>query len=189
MALSKIETPSIDDNQVSAAKLHSSAIVDKLGYTPVTNTNPSFNGIIHQNGISIGHNITGGHGNASVTYKICSVQSYYWGDGGVIIEVWRRYYSGFGYAKYRIDGHGATPYGPGYTLNAVTTSGSYPSVSLSGLITTATESTAQYVNVLVNEGPYQASTVRVTTAGIVMREPGYTTGTNRVIMYNNFTQN
>jgi hypothetical protein len=35
MALSKIEATSITDGAVSAAKLHTTAVTDKLGYTPV----------------------------------------------------------------------------------------------------------------------------------------------------------
>jgi len=178
----------IANNTITAGHLHTTAITDKLGYTPPSNTDASFNGIIYHSGFGIGCNSQGGHGNTNPTYKICSVQSYYWGAGGVIVEVWRTYYSGFGYAKYRIDGHGATPYGPGYSIVNITSSGSHSSLTLSGLITTAEDSTSQYVNVLVAPGTYGETKCRV-TAGLTMRPPGYTTGSNRVIMYNSNTFN
>lgn len=180
----------VADLSITAAKLHTTAVTDKLGYTPAPNTDAQFQGRFYHSGIWTGTCRTGNAGNVSKTFKVCSVQSYYWGGGGVIIEVWRTYYSGFGYGKYRIDGHGATPYGPGYSITALQTNGGLPGVSLSGLITSAEDSTAQYVNVLIGESPYGASIVRVTSAnGLVMREPGYTTGSNRVIMYNDYTAN
>jgi hypothetical protein len=186
----EVPTAGIANTAVTAAKLHTTAVTDKLGYTPVNSQNPSVTGRTAQNGnLFTGTVFTGQHGNITKTFNIAKIASHYWGSGGVIVEVFRQYYAGFGYAKYRVDGHGATMYSPGFSITQILSSGSTSPLSLSSIIIVNPSSGADgwgYVNLRITESPYYQSVVRVTSS-IEMLPEGSASTINSIVMYPNLT--
>jgi hypothetical protein len=170
-------------------------VTDRLGYTPANKAGDTFTGtltvaapIAHNNLYSATY-MSGNHGNITRTFKIAKINSFYWGEGGTTIEVWRRYFTGFGYAMYRIDGHGATYYGPSFSSTLVTGSGGYTAITGSSLnIVNSSAGTDGwgYYDILITESPYYASVVKI-TSGLQILPAGSTIVPNKIVMYPDYS--
>jgi len=111
MPLSKVQSNSILDGDVTAADLHTTAVTDKLGYTPVNKAGDTINGnlVINGNirnaaGIKTYSVTTGGQGNQGIRYEVARISRdvVNWSEEiGLDITVYSRYYYG-GVARWYI---------------------------------------------------------------------------------------
>jgi hypothetical protein len=160
-----------------------------LGYTPVNKAGDTMTGVHNLNGLFTAAYNSGDHGNYNKTYKVFKINSFYWGSGGVIVEVFRRYHSDFGYAKYRIHGHGATYYGAGCNVTLLQENGAHAAIRASSINIVNPSSGTEgwgYYDILLDEGTYSSSVVKV-TASLDIYPSGTTMATNRIVMYPDYT--
>ncbi len=182
-------------SQIKSNSIASGALTTNLGYTPANKAGDTFTGtltvaapIAHNNLYSATY-MSGNHGNVTRTFKIAKINSFYWGEGGTTVEVYRRYYAGFGYAMYRIDGHGATYYGPSFSSTLVTGSGGYSAITGSSINIVNSSSGTDgwgYYDILVTESPYYSSEIRI-TSGLQILPAGSTMVPNKIVMYPDYS--
>lgn len=177
-----------DTGLIPAASLAPGAAVTNLGFTPLNRQGgDTRTGVQDHNGWYTATNVTGGQGAVNKRFKIARIASHFWGEGGVIVEVMRRQYAEFGYAKYRIYGHTANAHGPGMNITQLMVSGTVPSMSLSGIVLV---DPAQYgwgyVDLYADEVAYAGSIIKI-SSGLPMYSEGSAIGANRIVMYPNFT--
>lgn len=177
-----------DNGLIPATNLAAGAAIANLGFTPANiQGGDTFTGIQNHDGLSSGVFLSGQAGNTTRRFKVAKIASHYWGEGGITVEVFRRYYDNFGYAKYRVHGHTANAYAPSMGITALISNGTTSTISLSSIIVV---DSAQYgwgyVDLYIDEPTYAASLVKVTTSS-VMLSAGSAMGPNRIVMYPHYT--
>ena len=104
-----LDTSDINDNAVTAAKLHTTAVTDKLGYTPVNKAGDSMTGALYTPSIRMTNytmktiNVYSNGASTGVN-RIAYLGRHYWGSGTVYLTVMHGYYTNFKRSVYAING-------------------------------------------------------------------------------------